>query len=737
MVEFTRILQPRSTDDDELRDQVSPDGSQAFIITLKADVAGDKNVYQIQLLDLRPERLSEQRSPAPAAVFTVAAKDDDEYLPAIRNVQWHDDRTLVFLGRLDGALDQVYSLDVHTRSLSTLTHEANPIISFAVSQDLRRVVYAVQVPNPPLHEGAHAVVVGIQSFWAVKSAQNDLRSQDWKYRYAVADVASSLPGKPLGGTFVGLFGTKPTVSISPDGRWALLPRWDPERLADWEQRYPMVQELSKGYAVSQHIDPLGYFSTPVTYVPRRLTAWRLDDAREQAIVDAPDDVHRGGPGPRDTLWQGNGTSVILAGTFLPATSDGKTPSASHIIEYWPDQGRWTDIAALDGRLEKAYPLRGGFLILDGERRREFRRQPGGGWRESPSGEAAQAPNAASTLRFVQGLNQPPDIYAEGPSGGKTRLTELNPQFDADKWGTMQPYAWHDSSGRQWKGGLMYGSGVDPHKRYPLVIQTYGFAPDRFYLDGPNLIDGATSAFAGRAFLREGILVLQMPISPTGAAGGRDRQAFRDFDAGVRSAVETLAREGRIDPAKVGIMGWSMTGERVLNLLTFGDFPIRAATMADADSTTVFTYTITYGKSDIFWAMFESTNEGSPYGDSLGKWVRNDPALHTDCVHAALRIESYGPTVTPNWDIYALLRRQYKPVEMILLPKGTHSLLTPGDRMASLQGNVDWYAYWLAGKERTSPMLATETESSLRAQYERWRQMDRLKVADDVRPRCTR
>jgi hypothetical protein len=132
-----------------------------------------------------------------------------------------------------------------------------------------------------------------------------------------------------------------------------------------------------------------------------------------------------------------------------------------------------------------------------------------------------------------------------------------------------------------------------------------------------------------------------------------------------------------------------------------------------------------------------SNEGPPFGETMPKWVRNDPSLHTDCIHAALRIETYGPAVLGNWDVYALLRQQYKPVEMIVVPNGEHSLSIPSDRMVSLQGNVDWYAFWLAGKDRKVPMLASETAESLATQYENWRQMEAMKTADDARPRCVR
>jgi hypothetical protein len=106
------------------------------------------------------------------------------------------------------------------------------------------------------------------------------------------------------------------------------------------------------------------------------------------------------------------------------------------------------------------------------------------------------------------------------------------------------------------------------------------------------------------------------------------------------------------------------------------------------------------------------------------------------VKTALRFESYGAPVTNYWDIYALMRRQYKPAELILIPDGAHMLSTPSHRMISLQGNVDWFNFWLRGEKRIEPLLATETKASLRTKYEAWDQMAVMKEADDTRPRCS-
>lgn len=160
-------------------------------------------------------------------------------------------------------------------------------------------------------------------------------------------------------------------------------------------------------------------------------------------------------------------------------------------------------------------------------------------------------------------------------------------------------------------------------------------------------------------------------------------------------------------------------------------------MVDGDSNTLFSMTITYAVLDGIQLKKERLNEGGPFGDSLSRWIRNDPSLHTDCIEAALRFEAYGAHVHNNWDIYALLRRQYRPVEMIVFPQGEHALSRPSERMISLQGNVDWYRFWLQGARRSEPLLPLETTGTLKEQYVRWDQMADMKAAAKGKPGCVR
>jgi len=745
VVEFTRIVQPEAEDKDGLRAVTSPDGRRAFVVTRKAEVDSDKNLFDILLLDLGAERLQAGRFEEPQLLLRVEARKDYYYvIPSIRDARWVGNRTIVFLGSLRDAPFQAFKLDVDTRRLTQLTFSMLSIVSFDVSSDFRRVAYVAQVPNPPMQPGARSVVVGNQMFWSVKFGQNDMRAQRSLHQYFVTASGSRLPARPLGSAFVSS-AFAPRVSISPDGRWVLAPRYEPERHQAWARQYPIVADATAKYGEAFADDPLGYFNQPLNYVARRMVAYRASDGREQEILDAPDDaLTNSGQWRPDRLWQGRGASVILAGTHLPIQAGKEVLNGSHVVEYWPDSGRWIVVAALRKSLTAAYTVSGprdAFVVIDGDTRRSFERTVEAGWRERDAADGPSAVEGATgigssdwTIGIQQRLNQPADIAARGPAGLSVPLTRLNPQFSPKSWGVMAPYGWKDEKGRQWDGGLMIPSEFDPGAPRALVIQTYHFAKDRFYLDGP--LAAFSSGFAGRAFLREDMLVLAMPWNPSTDRAVDERGAVAAFMEGVQGAIDALVKLGLVDRERVGILGWSATGERVLNLVTFSNTPIRAATLLDGDANTLFSLTVTYGRDGLY-SKKEGLNEARPFGESLAKWVRNDPAMHTDCVKAAMRIETYGPLVLNNWDIYALLRRQYKAAEMVVIPEGAHSLSRPSERMISLQGNVDWYRFWLKGEERTELVLPGETHEALRAQYVRWRQMAELKRADDAKPGCAR
>ena len=69
--------------------------------------------------------------------------------------------------------------------------------------------------------------------------------------------------------------------------------------------------------------------------------------------------------------------------------------------------------------------------------------------------------------------------------------------------------------------------------------------------------------------------------------------------------------------------------------------------------------------------------------------------------------------------------QGKPVDLIYIPSGQHILQKPLERLASQQGNVDWFRFWLQGYQQPNPEDPD--------QYKRWEDLRRNPSAADSRP----
>ena len=65
----------------------------------------------------------------------------------------------------------------------------------------------------------------------------------------------------------------------------------------------------------------------------------------------------------------------------------------------------------------------------------------------------------------------------------------------------------------------------------------------------------------------------------------------------------------------------------------------------------------------------------------------------------------------------------KPVEWIYIPDGLHPLQKPLERIASQEGNVDWFRFWLKGEEDSDPGKAD--------QYRYWRELRDLQESQST------
>lgn len=320
----------------------------------------------------------------------------------------------------------------------------------------------------------------------------------------------------------------------------------------------------------------------------------------------------------------------------------------------------------------------------------------------------------------QSLNSSPVLWATDRESGRSRqLWNPNPQLATMKLGQALIYHWKDKTGFEWIGDLIKPVDYVPGRRYPLVIQTHGFADNIFKI----ATDGAyPTAMAARPLASAGIMVLQVPDRPGKNLITSD-EAERQAE-GYVSAIAQLDIDGLIDPKRVGIIGFSRTCWYVETALIRFPRSFAAATIADGVDESYMQYHLFTG--DPSWnGEFEKINQAKPFGErGLEKWMKLAPDFHLDKVETPLRIEAIGPTsILREWEIYSSLREQNKPVDLIYMPDGQHILQKPLDRLASEQGNVEWYQFWLQGCEKHG--------FSERSQYQRWKRLRGLRAIEKM------
>jgi hypothetical protein len=112
----------------------------------------------------------------------------------------------------------------------------------------------------------------------------------------------------------------------------------------------------------------------------------------------------------------------------------------------------------------------------------------------------------------------------------------------------------------------------------------------------------------------------------------------------------------------------------------------------------------------------------PYGAGLDVWLQLAPSFHLDKVKTPVILTAIGPTsVLSEWEIYSSLFQQKKPVDFMYIPDGQHILQKPLERLASQQGTVDWFRFWLQHYERPNPEDPD--------QYKRWEHLQEFREGD--------
>jgi dipeptidyl aminopeptidase/acylaminoacyl peptidase len=677
----------------------SPDRTQFVVVIRRGNRATNANDYSLLLF----HSVDAFGTPKPETLATLSSPSNN---PAISGVRWlADNETVLFLRETLGQHVQIYAINVRTRALTQLTHHPTNVLAFDAAADLGTLGYLASSPPTNFFDeqsGQRGLLISKQYLWDLfighsSDNVNVNPPQLFMMRKGQDAARVVLPRDHEIDFWGGIY-------VSPDGRYAVV------------QAGPRVGEIPKSSR------PYKGLQDSVIYSSDWIVEAATDSIRQ--LLDAPTDaINVFGT---TLLWEANGQSVVVGNTYLPLDTPDPTEasvrqSERFAVEVDVATGAYRKIAQGNYDVQSWDPA-SSTLVLKPHASHSFNveldkqpvafRKTGGQWQQI---DPASATNHALEVRLDQDMNTPPTLQAVDLKTGRRALVlEPNPQFRYLRFGKVQEIAFKGTDGTTTRGGLYLPVDYIPGRRYPLVIQTHGWDPHRFAIDGES-----TAGYAAQELAGHGIVVAQLPAQRAPSGTPSEGPANMAMFEGL---IDELDRRGLIDPTRVGLQAWSRTGYAVRYTLSFSKYPIAAAVVVDGMEAGMMQFAIESVVDADFAGLYNNLNGGAaPYGAGLQPWLKNSPSFNLDRVHTPVLQISLGPYTFSNmWETFAGLKYLRKPVEMVWLPEANHSPLRPLERMTVQQGDVDWFCFWLKGEE--------DPDHSKADQYARWRQLKRLGAA---------
>jgi dipeptidyl aminopeptidase/acylaminoacyl peptidase len=648
----------------------SPDGRHFVIVLRKADLAKNANVYSVYLFTTSKVFDSE----VPRVLVRMSSTSNDF---AIRGVKWlKDSQTLAFVGVREPGRSQVYTLNTRTRRLTERTDHRTGVDQFDISPDGKRIIFTAKpeaVPSVTEDQRRHGVLVENQTLEQILTGKfNQSARAERLFYLGDSEVEVKAPEDHEINPYTRIF-------FSPNGEFVSFTAFFRRTSPSWgEYQSDGLRFWSRNPA------PLGGAAPVFQYF--------LLDCSTRSIhplLNAPAIYTAALRWARDS-------HAVYVKTFLPL--EGVSPKER-------DERAGGELPA-----EIALPS----LTIQ--------RIGSATWEQTLPFASPDRPK----ILVKEDLDTPPKIIAQDRRSTKgTAILDLNPQFAKLSFGRVEELHLL-VDGVPVLGGMYLPPGFVAGRRYPLVVQTHGFDPDRFSMDGR---DEWSSGFAARALTASGMIVVQMEhfanpadhdnVGNDRSLGSNFEQSFRDFSIDCdKQVIHYLTNRGLIDPDRVGISGFSRTVWFVSYLLTHSSEPkFRAAVLTDGIDAGYFEYIA--GRI----TEFNEDNGGkTPFSqDGLEQWMRESPSFHLDRVCIPLRLVAIEDPLA-QWEWFAAGKMQQKPVELIDIPGGSHLLERPRDRQIAMQGIVDWFRFWLEDYVNPDP--------DRREQYARWEKLRTLESHED-------
>ncbi|HEY2108455.1 MAG TPA: prolyl oligopeptidase family serine peptidase, partial [Candidatus Acidoferrales bacterium] len=260
-----------------------------------------------------------------------------------------------------------------------------------------------------------------------------------------------------------------------------------------------------------------------------------------------------------------------------------------------------------------------------------------------------------------------------------------------EWGEAKSLRWTTSIGSV-QGWLIYPKDFDPAKKYPLVVYVHG---------GPAW--AYTPKFPSRwnypfALPEHGFFIFEPNPRGSYGMGAKFTQAnVKDFGYGdfldIMAGVDKTIEQAPVDPARLGITGWSYGGFMTMWAVTqtnrFG------AAVAGAGLSNYLSY---YGENKIDQWMI-------PY---FGATAYDDPVVYAKSSPINFIKKAKTPTLVvvgdrdgecpapQSYEFWHALKTLRVPTEFVIYPNEGHLFANPEHSRDVIDRTAAWFGQYLGG-----------------------------------------
>jgi len=308
----------------------------------------------------------------------------------------------------------------------------------------------------------------------------------------------------------------------------------------------------------------------------------------------------------------------------------------------------------------------------------------------------------------EGMSRSPSLVQVDVAKGRiTPLVSVSPRHDEIAPLVARPRIWRNRDGYRMAGYVVLPRDYRPGTGYPAIVVTHGGDADDRFSEIGNQWNYPVQLFAERGYV---VLLLNDPwpqqsdelmaaynawIRGSGPPGPETLQRLIWINGvrGFEDAVLDLAREGLVDPDRVGIAGYSR-GSQLVNVAVTQSKIFRAASSGDGGFLEPAGYLYSA-------ASYDPVYGGGPLSEHIDAYRKFAPSLNAAkvCTPVLQQVASASP---PQIEFYDALRAAKVPTQISYYPGAsaasdeTHIFHIPSNRLLAMRENIAWFDFWLRG-----------------------------------------